>query len=462
MAQESTVDLGQRRLAAIIFTDVVGFSARMQENETETLRLVERDSQFIRGVCENFNGRILKSTGDGLLMFFDSAVDAVAAALKIQEGLGQHRAASLPSDALEHRIGIHLGDVFIRDGDVMGDGVNIAARLQQEAQPGGICISQTVYEVVKNKLSLQVISLGPRELKNIRDAVPAYQVLLDAEKVLRQPGSRRGTSRMTTGRMLALSLAAVAAVAIVAGGIWYARDKRATKAQPVSVPSVASNAVVATPKVEEASVAVAKPEVKPTPSTPVAQPSPIVGEPQPVTPVAPPTSVARAIPQSQPMPQNSAEPEPPIAPAPPTRALQMSTRWIQGEMYRFSRSNRLKIVAPPRLTAIATNMPPTTAWLEGTVLHFDVGGKDSASDLSRTAPIVLEYTLYSLTQVVGESRAPSPIRRIFEGGPPPSGGSEAEGQQGPPMPPEEGGGPNDSQGRPPIQGGSFPQGPPQR
>src|SRR5690242_2762461 len=115
MAQESTIDLGQRRLAAIMFTDVVGFSARMQENETETLQLVERDSQFIKSVCTSFNGRILKSTGDGLLLFFDSAVDAVAAALKIQQELAQLKSTAGPHEVLEHRIGIHLGDVFIRD-----------------------------------------------------------------------------------------------------------------------------------------------------------------------------------------------------------------------------------------------------------------------------------------------------------------------------------------------------------
>src|ERR1043166_736194 len=205
MAQDSTIDLGQRRLAAIVFTDVVGFSARIQENETETLRLVERDTQLIQGICESFHGRTLKSTGDGLLMFFDSAVDAVAAALKIQEELAQSKATASPHESLEHRIGIHLGDVFIREDDVMGDGVNIAARLQKEAEPGGICISQTVYEVVKNKLSLQVISLGPRDLKNIREAVPAYQIILDAQKVLNRP-SRQA---LHSARPLMIASAAV-------------------------------------------------------------------------------------------------------------------------------------------------------------------------------------------------------------------------------------------------------------
>jgi hypothetical protein len=97
-------------------------------------------------------------------------------------------------------------------------------------------------------------------------------------------------------------------------------------------------------------------------------------------------------------------------------------------MVRYAKDNRLKIVPPPRLAAAASNLPPATAWMEGLVLHFDVGGKDTPSELSRTAPIVLEYVLYSLTQAVPPSSVPEPISRIFGGGPPP----------GAPMPPEEG------------------------
>jgi hypothetical protein len=123
---------------------------------------------------------VLKTTGDGLLLYFSSAVQAVACALAMQRLFAGQAKTQPAAETLTHRVGIHLGDVFVNDQDVMGDGVNIAARLQAEAQPGGICISQTVYDVVKNKLALHVTRLGPRELKNISQAVPIYRLLLEA------------------------------------------------------------------------------------------------------------------------------------------------------------------------------------------------------------------------------------------------------------------------------------------
>ncbi|HUB68478.1 MAG TPA: adenylate/guanylate cyclase domain-containing protein, partial [Candidatus Methylacidiphilales bacterium] len=167
----------QYSLAAIVFTDIVGFSRLMSENEAETLPRAKAELARLREICERHNGNVLKSTGDGLLMHFTSAVQAVACALEIQK--------PAPSDdgqpLLQHRIGIHLGDVSLEDGDVMGDGVNIAARLQTQADPGGICISKTVYDVVKNRLAIQATFLGPRELKNISEAVPIYKILIEAQ-----------------------------------------------------------------------------------------------------------------------------------------------------------------------------------------------------------------------------------------------------------------------------------------
>ncbi len=174
---------GQRSLAAIVFTDVVNFSARMQTDEETTLRLLRRDFAEMREICTQHHGSVLKSTGDGLLLYFSSAVQAVACALAMQRafaGLAKNRSAA---ESLTHRVGIHLGDVFVNDQDVMGDGVNIAARLQAEAEPGGICISQTVYDVVRNKLALQVTRLGARELKNISQAIPIYKLLLEAQTI---------------------------------------------------------------------------------------------------------------------------------------------------------------------------------------------------------------------------------------------------------------------------------------
>ncbi|MGA7934408.1 MAG: adenylate/guanylate cyclase domain-containing protein [Kovacikia sp.] len=171
---------GQRTLAAIVFSDVVNFSGIMSADEENTLRLVQRDVNLMTHICEQYEGRVLKFTGDGLLMYFHSAVQAVACALEIQKEIAAYAADLSPRDVLQHRIGIHLGDVFVSDNDVMGDGVNIAARLQSEAEPGGICLSQIVYDVVKKRLALQATYLGPRELKHIQEAVPIYQIVLAA------------------------------------------------------------------------------------------------------------------------------------------------------------------------------------------------------------------------------------------------------------------------------------------
>ncbi|MBF2027248.1 MAG: adenylate/guanylate cyclase domain-containing protein [Oscillatoriales cyanobacterium C42_A2020_001] len=172
---------GQRTLATVVFTDCVGFSARMSVNEEHTLDLIRRDLKLMKKVCERFEGRVLKTTGDGLLMCFSSAVKAVECAIEIQREIAEAITTLPPSDALLHRIGIHLADMYITETDVMGNGVNIAARLQTEADPGGICISQTVYDVAKHGLQLVTEYLGPRDLKNIREVVPAYKVLLDQE-----------------------------------------------------------------------------------------------------------------------------------------------------------------------------------------------------------------------------------------------------------------------------------------
>jgi class 3 adenylate cyclase len=177
--QEKTLSTelkGQRTLAAIIFTDVVGYSALMAANEEYTLDLLRRDFQIMKQLCQRFEGKVLKNIGDALLLYFPSAVKAVACAKEIQSNLAELAANLAPEEILTHRIGIHLGDVFFNGTDVMGDGVNVAARLQAEAQPGGICMSQTVYDVVKNPLALKAIQLVPKKLKNIPGAMSVYQI----------------------------------------------------------------------------------------------------------------------------------------------------------------------------------------------------------------------------------------------------------------------------------------------
>jgi class 3 adenylate cyclase len=170
---------GQRQLAAIMFTDAVGYSAQMHDQELATLNRLERDAGLMRRLVSDRSGTVLKSTGDGLLIQFSSAVEAVAASLDIQREFQSRTDSGVSTSTLRHRIGIHLGDVFVSEGDVMGDGVNIAARLVAEALPGGIVISEMVYALVKNKLPLHVRPLGQRRLKNIKEPIVAYRLLLE-------------------------------------------------------------------------------------------------------------------------------------------------------------------------------------------------------------------------------------------------------------------------------------------
>lgn len=169
----------QRQLAVIMFTDAVGYSAKMHEQELATLNRIERDTEVMRRIIGERSGTVLKSTGDGLLVQFVSAVEAVASAQEIQRFFANRTDPVYAQSALRYRIGIHLGDIFVGNGDAMGDGVNIAARLVAQAQPGGIVISHTVYDVVKNKLPLQVQRVGPQKLKNISEPITLYRVLLD-------------------------------------------------------------------------------------------------------------------------------------------------------------------------------------------------------------------------------------------------------------------------------------------
>lgn len=195
---------GERRLAAICFTDVVGYSARMQGDETDTLNRVRSDFERMGALCAHHGGEVLKSMGDGLLLCFSSAVQAVACALKIQEEF-----ASRPPGFLQHRIGIHLGDIFRDRGDVAGDGVNIAARLETKARPGTICLSQSVYEAVKGKLPMRVEALGPQRFKNISDPVTVYLVTSGAPL---PPAPRLGRR---TRLLLAVCAAAAAGVLVI-------------------------------------------------------------------------------------------------------------------------------------------------------------------------------------------------------------------------------------------------------
>ncbi|HZG38530.1 MAG TPA: adenylate/guanylate cyclase domain-containing protein [Nodosilinea sp.] len=205
----SSLSQGQRLLAAIMITDAVGFSTRMSVEEERTLRLIDRDLTLIGDICQEFGGTVLKSTGDGLLIYFLSAVEAVSCGLEMQRRLVDLAEGLEPNQYLDHRIGIHLGDILVSEQDVMGNGVNITARLQTYAKPRGLCVSRTIYDVVKARLNLHATFLGPLQLKNIEEPVPAYQLALQAEDT--EPGPQGSedhtcTLPMTTEALLATAV----------------------------------------------------------------------------------------------------------------------------------------------------------------------------------------------------------------------------------------------------------------
>jgi adenylate cyclase len=169
----------ERRLAALLAADVAGYSRLMGEDEEGTLaalRAVRR--QLADPKIAEHRGRIVKTTGDGLLAEFASVVDAVRCAVEVQREMTARNAAASPERRIEFRMGINLGDIIIEDGDIFGDGVNIAARLEVLAEPGGICLSAAAYEQVRDRLDLAFDDLGEQQVKNITRPVRTYRVAL--------------------------------------------------------------------------------------------------------------------------------------------------------------------------------------------------------------------------------------------------------------------------------------------
>lgn len=170
----------ERRLAAIMFSDICGYSRIMGEDEERALSLVETHNQVVASGAEQYGGRIIKKMGDGLLAEFSSAVNAVRCAIAVQEAISEFNAEAAEKDRIYIRIGIHLGDVVVSDGDILGDGVNVASRIEPLAEPGGICISRDILDLIQNKIAIQAVHIGAKELKNISKQIDIYKLLIDA------------------------------------------------------------------------------------------------------------------------------------------------------------------------------------------------------------------------------------------------------------------------------------------
>ncbi|HEV2606200.1 MAG TPA: adenylate/guanylate cyclase domain-containing protein [Microvirga sp.] len=173
-------DRVERRLAAILAADVAGYSRLMSQDEVGTLRTLTAHREVMDRLIAEHGGRIANTAGDSVLAEFPSAVDAVQCAVEIQKTLADLNTGAEPDRALCFRIGVHVGDVMIRGTDLLGDGVNIAARLESLAEPGGVCISGDVYRHVRKALSFTFTDLGPQQVKNIDEPVQAFSVVVQA------------------------------------------------------------------------------------------------------------------------------------------------------------------------------------------------------------------------------------------------------------------------------------------
>jgi class 3 adenylate cyclase len=268
----------KRKIAAIFAADIAGYSRLVAEDEEETLRRLASYRQVTDDFIAKCGGRIFNTAGDAVLAEFPSAVEAVRCAIDIQESLRTRNMAYPPSRQMSFRIGITIGDVVERDGDLLGDGVNIAARLEGLAEVGGICISRAVHEQVANKLSVQFADIGAQEVKNIPTPVHAYMVAMRREDgTYSTPQVKKPVKASPPPNwMWPVAVTLVSLAAIGAGGFLYF-TKLETQAVKVAAPAI---------NVSPAPSAVSTPVA--TPAQPTAAPTPAPASKAATSPPAPP------------------------------------------------------------------------------------------------------------------------------------------------------------------------------
>jgi class 3 adenylate cyclase len=275
-----------RKLAAILAADVVGYSRLAGSDEDRILaRLRALRSDLIDPIVAVHNGRVVKRTGDGAIVEFRSVVDAVRCAIEVQSGMVERNAGLPPERRIQFRIGIHLGDVVEEsDGDLMGDGVNIAARLEGVAKPGAICLSEDAYRQVRARLDVAVNDLGETRLKNIVHPVRVYSLEVGVPSQAKPLAGQQSRRRLVVASALGVALIAIG------GAVFYLRPL----ARPASPEALgAQQTAAATPAAPPSALSqpvrpAVKPEMfaqvpPPSPSAPVAVPSP-TREPSSATP----------------------------------------------------------------------------------------------------------------------------------------------------------------------------------
>jgi TolB-like protein/class 3 adenylate cyclase len=223
----------RRKLSGILSADAVGYSRLMQEDEAATIRTLEESKELMSRLIQQYHGRVVDAPGDNLLAEFSSVVDATECAVNIQLKL-KAKNADLPKNRqMAFRIGINLGDVVEEADRIYGDGINIAARIEGLAEPGGICISRTAYDQIKHKLKLGFEYLGEHRVKNIPEPVRVYRISMEPEDA----GKVIGEKRFAKKKLRTAALAAVIVIVIATGSLagWYLYLHRSASIEPASV-----------------------------------------------------------------------------------------------------------------------------------------------------------------------------------------------------------------------------------
>src|SRR5438046_100364 len=237
----------QRKLAAIMFTDMVGYSALSQRDDKLALELLEEHRELLREIFPRFNGTEIKTIGDAFLVEFNSALEAAQCAIEIQRTLAKRNHDVTADRRIELKIGIHIGDVVHREGDVYGDGVNIASRIEPLAGAGGVCVSMDVERQIRNALEARFEKLAPTELKNISVPMDLFRIVMPWERDTRLTTERQKTAHGATTRRMPwheVVLAVLLILGLITGGFFFLRHRasqqatNATASSPVgSVPA---------------------------------------------------------------------------------------------------------------------------------------------------------------------------------------------------------------------------------
>ena len=236
-----TAPTEERKLAAIMFTDMVGYSALAQRDDKVALELLEEHRRLLREIFPRFHGTEIKTIGDAFLVEFGSALEAAQCAIEIQRALAKRNTDVTSDRRIQLKIGIHIGDVVHREGDVYGDGVNIASRIEQLAGAGGICVSMDVERQIRNALEARFEKFGSAELKNIKLPMDLFRIVLPWESGSKPEG---GEARTTKRSPILIPAAVLVLLALIGVGWWF-MQRSSNKQQALSAqtaPTAPANA----------------------------------------------------------------------------------------------------------------------------------------------------------------------------------------------------------------------------